>query len=110
MKFSRPSISAVVDFLLAITALLHAFPFGPGDFESGMRNPQMPNHGLEGFGVRRDVCGIDCRDDNRHVGNLRGVPSVATYNAENRATSFLRKLKCAHQIRTDIFFKAAAAY
>jgi hypothetical protein len=34
----------------------------------------MPHHGLECLGVRRDVCGIDCRDDNRHVGNLRVYP------------------------------------
>jgi len=75
-----------------------------------MRNPQMPNHGLERFGVRRDVGGIDCRDYNRHVRNLRRVSSVAADDSEDRATSFLRELQCAHQVRTDIFFKAAAAY
>ena len=75
-----------------------------------MRNPQMPHDGLECLGVRRGVCGIDCRDDNRHVGNLRGVSSVAAHDREDRATSFLRELQCAHQIRTDIFFNAAAAY
>ena len=75
-----------------------------------MRNPQMPNHSLERLGVRRDVCGIDCRDDNRHVGNLRCVSSVAAHDPKDRATSFLRELQCAHQIRTDILFKAAAAY
>jgi len=53
-----------------------------------MRNPQVPHHRLERFGVRRDVCGIDCWDDNRHVGNLRGVPSVTAHDPEDRATSF----------------------
>ena len=75
-----------------------------------MRNPQMPNHGLECLGVGRDVCGIDCRDDNGHIGNLRGVSSVAAHDPEDRATALLGELQCAHQIRTDIFFKAAAAY
>jgi hypothetical protein len=60
--------------------------------------------------VRRDVCWIDCRDDNRHVGNLRGVSSVAAHDPEDRAASFLRELQRGHQIRTDIFFKAAAAH
>ena len=56
-----------------------------------MRNPQMPHHGLECLGVRRDVCWIDCRDDNRHVGNLHGVSSVAAHDPEDRATSLLRE-------------------
>ena len=75
-----------------------------------MRNPQMPNHRLERFGVRRDVSGIDRWDDNGHVGNLRGVSSVAAYDAQDRGTAFLRELQRAHQIRTDIFFNAAAAH
>ena len=56
-----------------------------------MRNPQMPNHGLERLGVRRDVRGIDRRDDNGHIGNLCRVSSVAAHDPQDRATSFLRE-------------------
>ena len=58
-----------------------------------MRNPQMPHHSLECLGVRRDVCRIDRRDDNGHVGNLRGISSVAAHDPEDRTTALLGELK-----------------
>ncbi len=75
-----------------------------------MRNPQMPDYGLECFGVRGDVCGIDCRDDNRHVRNLRSISAVAAHDPKDRATLFLPQLQRAHQIRADIFFNVPATY
>lgn len=75
-----------------------------------MRHPQMPNHSLKCFGVGRDVRRIDYGDDNRQIGDLRGIASVAAHDPKDCAASLLREFQSANQIRADISFETSAAH
>ena len=69
----------------------------------------MPDHGLEGFGVRRDVVGIDGRDDHAGVG-LRGcVTAVFTYDADHARADLLGELDGGDETGGDVFLEVAAA-
>ena len=70
----------------------------------------MPHDCLKRLRVRRDICGVDGRNHNRHIRDLRGITSISTDNSEKGAAAFLRQLQRRHQIRTHIFFQAASTH
>src|SRR5580658_8810190 len=61
--------------------LLHRLPFHFGHLEPGMGGEEMPDHGLEGFSVRRDGGRVGDLDEHAGVGDLAGIAAVAADNA-----------------------------
>lgn len=74
-----------------------------------MRDQQVPDHGLEGLGMRRHVVRIDRRYDDDHVADLRRVASVTADHPEDARADFLRELQRTNQIGADILLDIAAA-
>ena len=74
-----------------------------------MRDEQMPHESLKRFRVRRDVFGIDSRDDDVRVGDLRRVASVATDDAVDLRADRARIVERVHEVRADVLFEIAAA-
>ena len=48
-----------------------------------MRNDQVPDDRLKGFGVRRYTRGIQGRDNHACIGHLRRISAVTAHDAEN---------------------------
>ena len=69
----------------------------------------MPDHGLESFGVRRDIIGVDDRHQHDCIGHFSGVPTVATDHADDFSAHLTGVLQGAHQIRGDVADQVAAA-
>jgi len=75
-----------------------------------MRNQQMPDDRLEGFGVRRHRRLIDDRDQHANIGDFGSVAAVASDHAADGRADALRLLHGAHEIGADVLLKIAAAY
>jgi len=54
-----------------------------------MRHQEVPDQPLERLGVRRRVGRVDHRNDGARVGDVRRVPVVAAYDAENAGSHLL---------------------
>ena len=48
-----------------------------------MRDEEMPDHGLESFGVGRDVVWIYCRHDHACVGDLSRVAAILADDSDH---------------------------
>src|SRR2546423_15261790 len=82
--------------------LLRALPFRLRCFQRGMRDEQMPNHGLERFRVRRRVRRVDYRNNDTHIRDLRRVTAIAANYAQHSRATFLRKPQRRDQIRAHV--------
>ena len=89
--------------------LLDALPFGLLRLERRMGDQQVPDHGLEGFGVRRDRVRVHRRDDADRVADLGRVAAVAADHAEDLRADRLGILQRAHEIGADVLLEIAAA-
>ena len=69
----------------------------------------MPDHGLEGFRVRRDVRGVDGGDEDAGVGDGCGVASVAANDADDFRAHGFRILEGGDEVGADVLFEVAAA-
>ena len=74
-----------------------------------MRDQEMPDHGLEGLGVRRDCGRVYDRDDDAGVGDLCSVAAVAADHSADFGADLARVLQSAHEIGADIFLRVATA-
>jgi hypothetical protein len=54
---------------------------------------EVPDHGLEGLGVWRDVGGIDRRNDHAGVGDFGGVTAVFADDGDDVRADFLREFE-----------------
>ena len=63
-----------------------------------MRYQSMPYHTLKCFGMRRDILGVNGRDQATDVGDPRGVAAISSDNADNRATYFFRQGECLYKL------------
>src|ERR1700685_4521368 len=84
-------------------------PFGGLHFDCGVRDEQVPDDGLEGFGMRSDVGGIDGGDEDAGVGDGGGVASVAADDADDFCADGFGVLERGDEIGADVLFEIAAA-
>src|SRR6266852_7780454 len=59
------------------------FPLHLGRLELWMGHQQMPENGLERFGMRGDRRGVDYGDEHAGVGNTGREPAVAAHDSTN---------------------------
>ena len=69
----------------------------------------MPDNGLEGFAVRRDVVGINGGDDDARVGLRGGVAPVFAYDADDAGADLFGELDRRDETRGNVFLQVAAA-
>jgi len=107
---SSLSLSFFVSFCEVQTELVLpcALPFGLLDFQFGMRNKKVPDHGLERFRMRSDILGIYGRYDAACVGYFGGVSAVPPHDSKNRCGDFFSVLQRRHEVRTDIFLEVSS--
>ena len=60
--------------------------------------------------MRRDAIGVHRWYDDAGVGDLRGIPAVAAYDAKNFSTDLLRVLQRENEVRANVLFKVPAAH
>jgi hypothetical protein len=87
----------------------NALPLGLVKGDVGVRHPQVPDDGLEGFAVWRDVVGVDRRDENTGIGVLFGVAAIFADNANNSGSDLLGQLDSVDKSWGYIVFKTAPA-
>src|SRR3954447_1597647 len=83
----------------------NALPLGLVQLQRRMAHEQMPDHGLERFGMRRHRVGIDGRDNADGVAHLGGIPAVASDHAKHLGSHRLGVLERAHKIGADVLFE-----
>lgn len=74
-----------------------------------MRDDEVPDHGLEFFGVGRDRIRGDGGNDEAGIGYLRGVAAVASNDAENTGAGRAGDAERSDEIEADAAFSIAAA-
>ncbi len=75
-----------------------------------MRNHEVPDDGLKGFGVWGDRIGGDGRHDDACVGDLSGVAAIAPDDADDLRALLLCESQRLDEVGADIFFDIAAAH
>src|SRR5438093_10773517 len=71
-----------------------------------MRHEQMPHDGLERFRVRRHALGVDRRDDDADVRDLRRVATFPPYNPAYGRALVPRVLERAHDVGAYVMLEA----
>src|SRR5579871_2253065 len=74
-----------------------------------MSHQQVPEHGLEGLGMRSDVLGVDHGDQDGGVGGAAGMAAVAADDSGDMRALGLGVLDGADQVGADLLFEVAAA-
>src|SRR3954451_23245563 len=80
-------------------------PLGLLQLQCGVAHQQMPDHGLERFGMRRHRVGIDGRDNADYDAHLGGIPAVASDYPKHPGARRLGVLERAHKIGADVLFE-----
>src|SRR2546423_14053801 len=70
-----------------------AFPFGLVHLHVRMRDPEMPDHGLESFGVGRDVVRVHRWYDHAGIGDFGRITPIFTDDADDAGADLLRELE-----------------
>src|SRR3954452_6449040 len=83
----------------------NALPLCLLQLQRRMAHEQMPDHGLERFGMRRHCIRIDGRDNADRVAHLGGIPAVASDHAKHLGAHRLGVLERAHKIGADVLFE-----
>ena len=63
-----------------------------------MRHQQMPHHGAQALGVRRDVVAVKRGDDDAGIGELGCRAAIAPYDAEDRGSALTGQLERDDQV------------
>ena len=74
-----------------------------------MGNPEVPDHGLEGFGVGGDIVGVYRRDDDAGIGLGGGVAAVFADDADDAGADLLGELDRGNETGGDVLLQVAAA-
>ena len=84
-------------------------PFGLARFQVRVRDQQVPDDRLKRLGMRSDVVGVDCRDDDARRCHFRRVAAVLAHDTDHGRPYFASVVERAHEVRTDVLLEIPAA-
>ncbi len=89
---------------------MHGLPLGGGALQQRMAHQQMPQHGAQPFGMRRNAIGRERGNDDALFGDLARESAIAPHDAENMRAGFGRRFQRADDVDRYVLLAAAAAH